>query len=119
MATLSSLAISIMAAAFLATYSPPHASYSGSRRSKAFAIDGLLKYLLVDQSSSCSASTVPTRRTSDAVEGKTCTTRERLLISLLMRSCTLLVQSRLLRSLGKPGYARASASASSKSSPAL
>ena len=58
-------------------------------------------YLRLDQSSSRSAHTAPTRRSTDSTLGKTWTTRDLRFISLFMRSCTLLVRMRLRCSAGK------------------
>ena len=59
-------------------------------------------HLLLDQPSSYSAHTAPTRRSMDSALGKTWTTRDLRFISLVMRSCTLLVRMRLRCSAGKP-----------------
>ena len=53
------------------------------------------------------------RTSSELSDGKTCTTRERRLISLLARSCTLLVRRRFRCDGGKSRYAGAPCFASS------
>ena len=71
------------------------------------------KCLERDHSSSWSHMTAPARRSGDAADGNTCTTRDLRFISLLVRSCRLLVRRRFQWLGGKSRYASASGSASS------
>ena len=59
------------------------------------------KYLDSCHISSCSHMTAPARRTSEPVDGNTCTTRDLRFISLFVLSCTLLVRRRFQCACGK------------------
>ena len=72
-----------------------------SRPSWSSAILASEKYRDSDHTSSCSHVTAPTRRVSEASDGKTCTTLDPRLVSLLVRSWRLLVRRRFQWEGGK------------------
>ena len=71
------------------------------------------KHLDRDHASSWLHMTAPASRSSDATDGSSCTTRDLRFISLLVRSCRLLVRKRFQWPGGMSRYASASGSASS------